>query len=250
MESVYLVLVGFIFLMSAVTFFGTLRRPNRYGRYMKDNQENTVPATLGWLIFESPQLVAFSMAFWVTAVDPSVLAIGLFVTWQIHYIYRALLYPLRRKHKGKRFPIGGLVVGFGFNAINGVLNGWAVGQAEHLTTAWFADPRFLIGGCLFAVGWVINFEADTILVNLRRDGDGGYRIPRGGAFRWVSAANYLGEMLMWCGWACLTWTLAGLSFAVFTIANLLPRALSHHRWYRETFPDYPPDRKAVIPFLL
>ena len=41
-----------------------------------------------------------------------------------------------------------------------------------------------------------------------------------------------------------------LSFAVWTAANLIPRAVSHHAWYRRTFPDYPSDRRAVIPALL
>jgi len=32
-------------------------------------------------------------------------------------------------------------------------------------------------------------------------------------------------------------------------ANLIPRALDHHRWYKEQFEDYPPERKALLPFL-
>ena len=56
--------------------------------------------------------------------------------------------------------------------------------------------------------------------------------------------------MIWTGWAIATWSLAGLSFAVFTAANLVPRALANHRWYRETFPDYPRTRRAVIPWLL
>jgi len=40
---------------------------------------------------------------------------------------------------------------------------------------------------------------------------------------------------------------AGLAFAVWTIANLAPRARSNHKWYRETFPDYPENRKALLP---
>ena len=38
-------------------------------------------------------------------------------------------------------------------------------------------------------------------------------------------------------------------FVFFTAANLVPRAVSHHRWYQEKFDDYPA-RKAVIPFVL
>jgi len=64
------------------------------------------------------------------------------------------------------------------------------------------------------------------------------------------AVSLVLEIIEWCGWALATWTWAGAAFAFFTIANLLPRALSHHRWYREKFPDYPRERKAILPGLL
>ena len=70
------------------------------------------------------------------------------------------------------------------------------------------------------------------------------------AFEWVSCPNYLGEMTEWAGWALATWSLPGLAFAAYTAANLAPRALAHHDWYRERFPDYPPRRRALIPYLL
>ena len=35
--------------------------------------------------------------------------------------------------------------------------------------------------------------------------------------------------------------------ATWTIANLAPRARSNHRWYREHFPAYPPERRALVP---
>jgi len=250
-QTMQSLLVGFIFFMSALTLLGTWKRPNRYGRYMRDGQPRTVPALAGWLLFESPQLCAFALAFWLTASDPSPVAVGLFVVWQAHYVHRAVLYPLRRNDKGKRFPVGGVVAGVLFNSINGVINGWAVVHAEHLmSTGWLTDGRFIVGAISFVIGWGINFQADSILIGLRGDGSTGYKIPYGGAFRWVSAANYFGEIVMWTGWAVMTWTAAGLSFAAFTTANLLPRALSHHRWYRKTFPAYPPERRAVFPWLL
>ena len=92
-------------------------------------------------------------------------------------------------------------------------------------------------------------HSDRVLINLRKPGETGYKIPVGGGYRWVTAPNYLGEILEWTGWAILTWSTAGLSFAVFTMANLAPRAFSNHTWYRENFPDYPPERKALIPYL-
>jgi hypothetical protein len=36
---------------------------------------------------------------------------------------------------------------------------------------------------------------------------------------------------------------------VWTAANLVPRAVANHRWYREKFSEYPARRKALIPLL-
>ena len=48
----------------------------------------------------------------------------------------------------------------------------------------------------------------------------------------------------------IAWSLAGLAFALYTTANLAPRAVDHHKWYRDTFPDYPTDRRALVPHVL
>ncbi|KAG6331669.1 hypothetical protein ID866_7417 [Astraeus odoratus] len=31
---------------------------------------------------------------------------------------------------------------------------------------------------------------------------------------------------------------------------MLPRALNGHSWYHDKFPEYPKERKVVVPFLL
>lgn len=48
----------------------------------------------------------------------------------------------------------------------------------------------------------------------------------------------------------MTWSISGLAFFIYTVANLGPRAFANHRWYQETFEDYPKERRALIPFLL
>ena len=62
--------------------------------------------------------------------------------------------------------------------------------------------------------------------------------------------NFFGEIIEWLGFAILTWSIAGLAFFLWTFFNLVPRALSHHRWYKNTFSDYPKNRKAVFPFII
>ncbi|MCA9611606.1 MAG: DUF1295 domain-containing protein, partial [Myxococcales bacterium] len=98
--------------------------------------------------------------------------------------------------------------------------------------------------------WAINHHADHVLRNLRKPGETGYKIPHGGLYRFISCPNYFGEIVEWFGFALAAWTFPGLVFAFFTFANLFPRALDHHKWYRGKFDDYPKSRRAIVPFVL
>jgi len=113
--------------------------------------------------------------------------------------------------------------------------------------SWLADPRFILGVIAFIAGFIINRWADRVLRKLRQPGESGYRIPQGGLYRWISCPNYFGEIIEWAGWAMATWSLPGLAFAVWTFANLAPRACAHHVWYHQHFADYPRQRRALIP---
>src|SRR5262249_47335325 len=129
-----------------------------------------------------------------------------------------------------------------FNVLN------AVGNAVALR-ARPIDAALVAGVAVFAAGFAINLHADHVLRTLRAPGETGYKIPNGGAYRWVASANYLGECLEWIGFAIAAETLAAWAFAAFTFANLAPRARSNLRWYRERFPDFPRDRKILVPFI-
>jgi protein-S-isoprenylcysteine O-methyltransferase Ste14 len=173
------------------------------------------------------------------------------VLWQAHYLYRSFVFPFRRRGGQRELPISIVLMAILFNLANAYLNArWLYTLGPERTAAWLADPRFLAGITIFTAGWWINQQSDRILFNLRKPGmDDGYRIPHGGLFRWVSCPNYFGELVEWFGWALCTFSPAGLAFALASAANLVPRARSHHRWYRETFPDYPRERKAIVPLM-
>ena len=103
---------------------------------------------------------------------------------------------------------------------------------------------------MFVTGVIINLQSDHILISLRKGNEKGYKIPYGGLFKYISCPNHFGEMVEWIGFAIMAWSLPAFSFALWTIANLLPRAMSHHRWYKAYFEDYPKGRRAAIPFLV
>lgn len=87
-------------------------------------------------------------------------------------------------------------------------------------------------------------------MNLRKTGETGYKIPFGFLFDKISCPNHFGEIVQWLGFAIMAWNLPASTFLIWTLANLLPRSLRHHKWYKEKFEEYPEERKAVIPWLV
>lgn len=230
--------------------FLTLGLTAPYGRYRREGWGRAVPAIAAWIGMESVSLVLFNVLFWTGGRfdDPARWVFwGLFTA---HYTNRTIIYPLRSRMKGTTMPLSVMAMAMGFNTMNGLANGWGLFHRDRSYGAdWLTDPRFLIGCALFVGGMALNLHADAVLRRLRKPGETGYAIPMGGAYRLVSCPNYLGEVLEWVGFAVATWSLPALGFALWTIANLAPRARSHHRWYRERFPAYPTERRALVPFL-
>jgi len=220
-----------------------------YGRHQRSGWGPTIPSRLGWVLMESPSVVLFAAVYALGdhAWQAAPLVLG--SMWLFHYIHRTLVFPFRLREKGKRIPLVIAGMAFVFNVLNVYVVARWISHFGEYGTSWLWDPRFLIGALVFAVGSGINHRADTTLIALRKPGETGYTIPRGWLFDRVTSPNYFGEIVEWFGYAIATWSLAGLAFAVFTAANIGPRAFANRRWYRETFPDYPADRKALIPFV-
>jgi 3-oxo-5-alpha-steroid 4-dehydrogenase 1 len=226
-----------------------------YGRHLRKGWGPKIDATLGWVVMEAPSPLAFLACWLVAAPSRRSSAAGLvfLALWQTHYVYRAFIFPFRRRGGSGVLPLSIVLMSIVFNVANGYLNGrWIYTLGPERPAAWLADPRFLAGVALFGIGYGINHQSDRILLELRSpraSAGGDYRIPRGGLFRFVSCPNYLGEIVEWSGWALCTFSPAGLLFALGSAANLVPRARAHHRWYRDKFADYPPERKAIVPWI-
>ena len=221
-----------------------------YGRHASPKWGPTIPNRLGWLVMEAVSPLVFAAALFANGM-PSSPAIWIFASLYLaHYLNRALLFPLRTRTRGKRIPLAIVVFAIAFNTANGWANGHYLGSGLADYAGWLTDPRFLLGLLVFLAGAAINIWSDNRLIALRGHGDTHYAIPRGGLFERVSCPNHLGEIVEWTGFAICCWNLPALAFAIWTAANLVPRALSHHRWYKQQFADYPAGRKALVPCVL
>lgn len=220
-----------------------------YGRHARAGLGPTLPAKAAWVLMESPAVLAL-LAFFFTGPNPGQPAAwALVALWLTHYGHRTFVFPFRLSANARRMPVFISLLGFSFNVFNAYLNGRWLSSHEY-PVSWLWSPQFLVGAALFFAGQGLNLWADSVLLRLRAPGEQGYRIPRGGLYEWISCPNYLGELIEWLGFALAASSLAGLAFAFYTAANLVPRALAHHRWYRAQFADYPLQRRALLPYVL
>ena len=222
-----------------------------YGRYTTPAWGPCVPARLAWFLQEMPACIvpAYLAIFTAPAHFCSTVNAVLLGAFIIHYLQRTFVFSFLIRG-GKPSSIVTVSLALFVCVYNGYLQGMSFLHVTKYPDSWSTDMRFSGGLALFFIGMAINLHSDHVLRNLRKPGDEGYRIPHGGMFEYVSAANYFGEILEWTGFAIASWSLPVTAFAVFTASNLVPRAISHHKWYKIKFEDYPKTRKAVIPMLL
>ena len=242
-----ILLVGW-FVLALVIFVTLFYVVAPYGRHLGSSWGPTIKDRIGWIVMEAPASLVFIICFVVGTNSGTVTALVLLVLWEAHYIHRTFIYPFSRRNEVSNMSLIVVGLGFLFNAANAYLNGrYVFTFSGGYANEWLLTPQFMVGLLLFLTGFIINRRADHTLHNLRKPGESGYKIPSAGLYRWISCPNYFGEIITWVGWAVATWSLPGLAFAVWTVANLAPRARAHHIWYREHFSDYPKERKALLP---
>eukprot|EP00929_Paragymnodinium_shiwhaense_P004031 TRINITY_DN104748_c0_g1_i1.p1 TRINITY_DN104748_c0_g1~~TRINITY_DN104748_c0_g1_i1.p1 ORF type:complete len:309 (+),score=40.50 TRINITY_DN104748_c0_g1_i1:81-929(+) len=245
--------------LAAVTLLSGVNAP--YGRYNQADEKAKkslperllascdVPSKVAWVIQESPTLISAALS-WMNA-DPELKQntgnVACLMCFVAHYINRTLIFPFRSKGS-KPIPLPVMLMATSFCAVNGWIQCRSLTKYMKVDTNCWLTP---VGVGIWALGLYINMDADDRLRNLRKPGETGYKIPRGGAFDYVSGANFFGEIVEWFGYAMATgFGLPALTFAICTACNIGPRAVAHHKWYLDKFKDeYPKERKAVIPFI-
>lgn len=238
-----------LFAAAPLTFVALLFMTAPYGRHVRAGWGPMLSSRVGWILMELPAVLWFCIVFTLGRHRGELVPLVLLALWLTHYGYRTFIFPFRIPSSDRRMPLSVAAMGFTFNLLNGYVNARFVSDAHPYQSAWLGDPRFAIGAVLFVIGLSIHVRADARLLMLKRQGRG-YVLPRGGLFELVCQPNYFGELVQWSGFALAAWSLPALGFALYTFANLAPRALSHRRWYRETFPELPARRKAIIPFVM
>lgn len=239
--------------MAVVVFVSLFFVDAGYGRFYAPKWGPAIDNRLGWMLMEAPVFVAMLLLWWFSDRREDGIRLVFLLLFELHYFHRAFVFPWLMRGRSK-MPLSIIGTAVLFNTLNAYMQGgWLfyVSPVDYYSADWLTSVPFLVGTALFLLGMGVNIHSDRIIRNLRKPGDTAHYLPRGGMFRWVTSANYFGELVEWTGFAILTWSVSGAVFALWTFANLAPRAARIYNGYRQEFPEQLDTRttKRIIPFI-
>ena len=252
MLETYYIFLAAMAVMALFVFIGLQFVEAGYGYLFNPKYGRPISNKVGWVLMESPVFVAMCILWALSDRRFEAAPLVLFLLFQSHYFNRSFIFPMRLRGNSK-MPLGIVLMGMLFNTLNALMQGgWIFYLApEGFYADWFSQPYIYIGGVIFLLGSYINRQSDAIIRSLRKPGDTKHYIPHGGMFRYVTSANYFGELTEWVGFAIASWSWAGVVFVLWTFANLAPRAASLRRRYEQEFGEEFTrlKRKRIIPFI-
>lgn len=224
-----------------------------YGVFYNKKWGFAIPNKIGWILMESPVFIAMILLCVFSERSTNIVCLIFLILFEIHYFQRSFIFPFLIRGKSV-MPLSVILMGMIFNTLNAFMQGgWIfyVSPENMYEISWLTTPQFIIGMLIFFVGMIINIHSDYIIRHLRQPGDTRHYLPKKGMFKYVTSANYFGEFVEWLGFAILTWSLSGAVFAVWTFANLAPRAAKIYDNYKKEFGNELNTKKVkrILPFI-
>ncbi|XP_050424214.1 probable very-long-chain enoyl-CoA reductase art-1 [Adelges cooleyi] len=173
--------------------------------------------------------------------------------WSFHYAKRVFETVFVHRFSHATMPIGNLFKNcsyyWGFTAFVS----YFVNHPLYTPPCTF---QYYVGLGTFIFCELGNLSIHIALRNLRPPGTKVRRIPMPTVnpftllFNFVSCPNYTYEVGSWIGFTIMTCTFPAALFTFAGFYQMALWALGKHRNYKKEFPDYPKNRKSIIPFLL
>ena len=224
-----------------------------YGKFYDKKWGPAINNKLGWVLMEAPVFFAMLVLWLCSDRRDDLVRMAFLFLFELHYIQRSFVFPFRLRGNSV-MPLSIILMGVTFNVLNALMQGgWIfyLSPVDYYGPDWLTTPKFIGGFLIFLIGMYINIQSDDIIRNLRKNGDSGHYLPKEGMFRYVTSANYFGELVEWIGFAILTWSWSGAVFALWTFANLAPRASRIYDRSKVEFGNQLDTKKTkrMIPFI-
>lgn len=246
-------LIGAMAVLALVVFVSLYFVNAGYGQFRTRKWGWSISNRLAWILMEAPVFFVMLLIWGRAGFSFQLPAFALLLLFETHYFQRSFIFPMLLRGSG-RMPVAIMLMGACFNTVNGILQGGAL--------FWYPNPGFadgaayllrwnaIAGIALFLTGFAINLHSDSVIRHLRQPGDTRHYLPASGLYRYVTSANYFGEIIEWVGFALAAASPAAWIFPIWTAANLVPRANAIYKHYCDEFGrEAVAPRKRVIPFV-
>jgi len=133
-----------------------------------------------------------------------------------HYFNRTFIYSYKIVG-GTPTTFFAFIAACMYTACNGYLQSLCLLKFDEYNIDNIFELHYIIGVTLWLIGFCITCQSDSILRNLRKPNETGYKIPKQGLFQYVSSAHYFGEIIEWLGFAIAGNNGGGYSFLFFLL---------------------------------
>ena len=131
--------------LALITFISLFFITAPYGRHGRGGWGPEVNQRLGWVLMELPACVLWLAIFFMGEHALELAPLALMSLWQVHYINRTFIFPLRIKAEGKTTPFSIVLTAVAFNTLNAYINARWVSELGHYDASWLLDARFILG---------------------------------------------------------------------------------------------------------
>lgn len=251
-SSTFTILIYAMLVMAFVVFVSLYFVTAGYGQFTTRRWGPALDNRVAWTLMEAPVFLVMLAIWWRSGAGLQLPQLVLLLLFELHYFQRSFIFPWLMTGRSK-MPAAIMLMGITFNVLNGVLQGgglyWFPSEAYAEGASYLLRWNAVTGILLFFVGMIINLHSDHVIRHLRQPGDTRHYLPSRGFYRYVTSANYFGELVEWSGFALAAGTLVAWVFPIWTAANLVPRAHAIHKKYRAEFGDAVGSRKRIFPFV-
>ncbi len=233
----YLVYGAFAALLGPLDYFGWM--PMRYSKF---GTEKGVPSKTGMAILYFLPVVIVTVCALPYLSHASTIQWIVYGALMLHFVKRTLEVLFVHKYSGSIQPFTFGVIVSAYALMGGMIS-WLNARPIPAADFWF-----YAGLILYLSGEAGNFYHHKLLAKLREK-EGGYHLPRGGWFEYATCPHYFFELLGWLGIALMSRHLFTVLTFVAMFGYLVARSVKTRQWYLERFPQYPKERKFMIPFI-
>ena len=231
-----------------------------YGKFYNYNSAPsflpTISSKTSWIIQESP-CIFITIYYIIKLLNKiSLNSFMVILPFLIHYFHRTLIFPFIIQNS-KNSPLDITLMAFTFCFFNAIIQNRSIFYFSEYENNYIFKTQYLFGIFIFFLGMLINIFHDYLMVFKRKKNKGKYILPRGYLWNLIICPNYFGEIIEWFGFSILSGNFSGIVFFISTIANLFPRAIKYHNWYKIKFKEQFNDkndkvfyRKAILPFVI